>query len=115
MDDRILLLEPDVKARTSCLQALGTLGLTAYEVPSMQALLDCLSRAPSGLALLGLRAVGLTGLTEMRSRFPNVDCIVLSEQGTIAEATEVMRRGAFDYLAKPVGHDEIVLAVRRWR
>lgn len=114
MDDGVLLLEPDVEARSRCRQALDTLGLTAYEVYSTQELLERLANRTDRLSLVDLRAVGLGGLSEVRSRFPDADCIVLSQEGTIAEATEAMRRGAFDYLAKPASQEEIALAVRRW-
>ncbi|HBY97036.1 MAG: GAF domain-containing protein [Ardenticatenaceae bacterium] len=114
MGDWIYLLEPNADVCALCSEALSGLDLAAQEVSSVKELLELLVEGPSALAILDLGAVGLTGVAEVRSRFPDTDIIVLAENGTIAQATEVMRYGAFDYLPKPLVEEEIVLAVRRW-
>lgn len=115
MGDLIFLLEPSSEECARCSDALSRLDLAAQEVASLTELLELLAEGPSALAILDLHEIGLTGIAEVRSRFPNTDIIVLAQNGTIAQATEVMRYGAYDYLAKPLVEEEILLAVQRWR
>lgn len=115
MGDRIFLLEPNPEVAALCSEALEALGLEAQKIASIEELLELLADGPSALAILDFTVVGLTGVAEVRSRFPDTDLVVLAENGTIAQATEVMRLGAFDYLPKPLTEDEIILALRRWR
>jgi two-component system response regulator GlrR len=55
---------------------------------------------------------GLTLLTELRARCPDVPVIMLTAHGTIDTAVEAMRRGAFGFLTKPFNHHELLQRVR---
>jgi DNA-binding response OmpR family regulator len=54
-------------------------------------------------------AVALT--KEIKTRFPNVQIIVLSSWG-MDSAIEVLREGAYRFMAKPFNLDEIILNIR---
>lgn len=54
---------------------------------------------------------GLTALKIIREKFPEVEVIMLTGHCDLEDAVGGMENGAFDYLLKPVGLDELVLKI----
>ena len=68
------------------------------------------------LVLTDLKMPGLGGmevLTYVISHCPDAICIILTGHGSIKNAVEAVKAGAYDYLTKPVDLDEILIAVQR--
>ena len=69
------------------------------------------------LVLTDLKMPGLDGmaiLRKVRSEQPEVEVIVMTAHGTVDNAVEAMKLGAFEYLQKPIsGPDELRLLVAR--
>ncbi|HET8760296.1 MAG TPA: response regulator, partial [Nitrospiria bacterium] len=56
---------------------------------------------------------GLTVLKECRAALPRTPVIVMTAYGTIEQAVETIRQGAFDYIVKPFSISEIELKAQR--
>jgi DNA-binding NtrC family response regulator len=56
---------------------------------------------------------GIEVLSELLALQPAPLVILMTAHGTIDSAVEAMRRGAFDYLTKPLEKDELLLVIRR--
>lgn len=56
---------------------------------------------------------GMDILRRLRKENPDLHVIVMTGYSTVSNAVEAMRRGAFDYLAKPFTEDELRIAVER--
>ncbi|RMH83797.1 MAG: sigma-54-dependent Fis family transcriptional regulator [Calditrichaeota bacterium] len=54
---------------------------------------------------------GMELLQEVRRRFPHISVIVVTAHGTIETAVEAMKKGAHDYILKPIHLDEILTKV----
>jgi two-component system response regulator HydG len=54
---------------------------------------------------------GMAVLREVRRLAPETQVIVMTAYGTIETAVEAIRRGAYDFLAKPFKEDELLLRV----
>jgi DNA-binding NtrC family response regulator len=68
------------------------------------------------LVLLDLRLpdeYGLEVLTRIREHDASIAVILMTAHGTVADAVEAMRRGASDYLQKPLDLEEMRLLVER--
>ncbi|HEX2685972.1 MAG TPA: response regulator, partial [Kofleriaceae bacterium] len=69
------------------------------------------------LVLTDLKMPGLDGmalLRKVRAEQPEVEVIVMTAHGTVDNAVEAMKLGAFEYLQKPLsGPDELRLVVSR--
>jgi two-component system response regulator FlrC len=69
------------------------------------------------LVLTDLKMPGLDGmaiLRKVRAEQPEVEVIVMTAHGTVDNAVEAMKLGAFEYLQKPIsGPDELRLLVSR--
>lgn len=56
---------------------------------------------------------GLDLLSAMRAKNHPATVIVMSAYGTVDQAIEAMKAGAYDYIQKPFKADEVVLAIRK--
>jgi len=71
---------------------------------------------PVDVMLTDLRMPGMDGLELMqiaRKISPQTQTIMLTAYGTVENAVEAMKRGAFNYLMKPVNLDNLELLVRQ--
>ena len=86
------------------------------EVGSGEEAIAAIPEAKPELVLLDLRLPGMDGLetlSRLRALSPRTDVIMMTAHGTISSAVEAMRRGAFDYVAKPFDNDELLMVVDR--
>jgi len=58
-------------------------------------------------------ASGIALLEEVLNSQPNICVILMTAHGSIDSAVEAMRKGAFDYLTKPLEREELLLVLRR--
>jgi DNA-binding NtrC family response regulator len=65
------------------------------------------------LVLLDLRMPGMDGMTVLKTikqKWPETQVVVITGYPNVETAKEAVRLGAYGYLAKPVGPDEIIHA-----
>ncbi len=68
------------------------------------------------LVVLDLRMPGPSGmelLEEIGEHHPDTQCIILTAHGNVSTAVEAMRKGAYDFVTKPVDLDHLRLMVDR--
>ncbi len=113
---RILVADSDPEICRVMAVRLGAAKYTVEPVDSARAALDaCVMWRPS-LVITELRmkdTEGLAFLKELKSRWPQLIVIILTAHGTIAEAVQATQCGAFSYLVKPVGKEELLGQVER--
>jgi two-component system response regulator HydG len=56
---------------------------------------------------------GITLLTEVKGKYPEVDVIIVTGFGSIESAVNAMSKGATDYVTKPFNLDELTLKVKK--
>jgi len=107
---RLLILDEDRIIQQSLGQFLRREG---YEVRTTDNVATAMSELESGAIDVVLADINLPGvkpaelLREIRSRHPQVIVIVVTSYGSIENAVEATKLGAFDYLTKPIVDDEI--------
>ena len=110
----ILTVDDEPGIRSLLVDSLTDVGHDVMEAADGDTALQALEDRPFDLMLLDLRMPGSTDgmavLRSARARFPTMQIIVLTAFGTVVDAVEAMRLGAFDFLQKPV---ESPAAVRR--
>jgi two-component system response regulator RegA len=110
---RLLLVDDDEPFRARMARALRARGLEVAEVASADEAGRVARAFRPQRALIDLRMAdgsGLDVLASLRSEHPELVCIVLTGYGSIATALEAVRRGAADYLTKPVDADDVLRA-----
>jgi len=111
-----LLVDDDEVFRTRLAKALQTRGLSVHGVGDAGAALDWLKTNHPDAAIVDMRMPGLSGLElvpRLTSRRPGIRIVVLTGYGSIATAVEAVRRGAVNYLTKPLDTDQILAAFDR--
>lgn len=114
--EKILIVE-DNKSELEILEK--TLRAENYEgvgVRSGEMALRKMNKETFDLALVDLKlpkADGLEVLRKMKEVDPLVPVIMMTGYGTIETAVEAMRKGAYDFLTKPLDTDHLVVLVRR--
>src|SRR6185295_5769932 len=104
MDRAILLVDDDPSIHAGLVRLIKTLGYEAVSVASGD---DAIARLREGTFELCVTDMHLPGsdghavLKASRACRPPVATIMLSQQGTVAEAVEALRNGAADVIAKP--------------
>ena len=118
MAERILIVDDDAPLRESLELVLAAEGYEVAGAPDAASALRRIEEAPTDVVLCDLRMPGMDGLELLpllARRMPGATLILMSAYGTADLAIEAMRRGAYDYLAKPFQPSEVLLALRKAR
>jgi len=115
--ERIIIVEDDRELR----QYLGEVVAEAgYEVTTFATADDALAalgaQEDADLVITDLVLPGMRGqqlLREVRTHRPELNVIIITAFGAIESAIELVKSGAHDYLTKPFGSDELLLAIDR--
>ncbi len=113
---RILVVDDDESLRQVMSMQLEEMGYTALTAPSGEEALRLLVTEPVSLVITDYRMPGMSGLEllgRIRAEFPLVPVIMITAFGSIGNAVEAIKAGAFDYISKPIDFDQLVIAVRR--
>ncbi len=112
----ILLVEDKESLRKMLRLTLENAGHTAEAVADGAEALARLERAHFRLVLTDLRMPGRSGLDVLRAAKaadPLLPVVVMTAYGSIDEAVQAMKDGAYDFLQKPVDSRHLLLVVER--
>ena len=116
MNPRILLVDDDANLRKILAYPLEQAGMLVFPASGGREALEGLSSVPVDLVLTDVRMPGMDGmalLAEVRRTYPDLPVLVMTAYGTIQDAVEAMRQGAFDYITKPVDRETLLRSVQR--
>ncbi|HEY0591590.1 MAG TPA: response regulator, partial [Thermoanaerobaculia bacterium] len=113
--DRILLVEDKESLAQMIREALELEGVSVdWAADGKAAIRKVTTGSRYALVLTDLRLPGADGLQVLRtSRELDPDCpvIVMTAYGTIEQAVEAMKLGAYDFIQKPIDVDYLTLLV----
>ncbi|MDT8367886.1 MAG: sigma-54 dependent transcriptional regulator [Longimicrobiales bacterium] len=113
---KILVIDDDKGLRTSLALILSDAGHDVVAVEDGERGLAAAEEQRPDLILCDVRMPGMDGLEFLdRHRDSGGDAlvIVITAYGSIDLAVEAMKRGAYDYIPKPFGAEEVLLTVRK--
>ncbi len=116
MGERILIVDDDEALRESLELVLSAEGYEVAGAGHAEAALRQIEASPVDVVLCDLRMPGMDGmelLPQIGQRLPGATVIMMSAYGTADLAIEAMKRGAYDYLAKPFQPSEVLLTIRK--
>lgn len=117
MTNRILVVDDEREIRTLLSRALTQMG--GYEVEVAEDGEEALKKVEGDsfdLILTDLKMPRMGGLEligEVTKRRPEILMVVMTGHGTIDSALEAMKRGASDYLAKPLNLNELLFRIEK--
>ncbi len=115
-DIHILIADDEIFIREGLQEALHRPGFAIDTADDGHQAWDKIQTQPYDLVILDLRMPGPNGLElldDIRDQFPDLLTIILTAHGSISTAVEAMRKGAYDFLSKPVDIAHLRLLIDR--
>src|SRR5947209_9552605 len=110
---RVLILDDEPNIRRSLAMILEHEGYTVAFAGSLAEARRVTDRPDAMLLDVRLPdGSGIDFLRQYHDRDPDVPAIMISGHGTIADAVEATRAGAFDFLEKPLSRDRVLLSLK---
>ena len=125
MNDKanILIVDDEEVVRLSHLRSLEGSDCQTRAAEDGRQAIQVMEQNPADVILLDLRMPGLDGmdvLKTIKQRWPDSEVVVITGYPCIDTAKQAVRLGAFNYLTKPLGPDEVMKAAndamtqKRW-
>lgn len=112
----ILLVDDDETFRERLARALRDRGRDVVTAAGHEAALAAARARPFAFAVVDLKMPGPSGLDvvrDLKAVTASMRVVMLTGYGSIPSTVEALRRGAHDYLSKPVDADDIIAALER--
>ncbi len=112
----VLVIDDEKNIRTGLKAALEMDGYEVLLAADGDEGLELALHGDVDLVITDLRMPGVSGeeiLRRVTSESPGIPVIVLTGHGTVENAVEAMRSGAYDFLTKPLNLDRLSLLVKR--
>jgi len=113
---RILVVDDDESLRWVTQAQLQQSGYDVAAAPDGATALEAIRQVPPDLVITDLKMPGMSGLEllrKIRAGYPEIIVIMVTAFGSVENAVEAMKTGAYDYISKPVNMDELRLIVNR--
>jgi len=113
---QILIVDDEPLIRESLFEILRIEGYRVAMVPSGEEALELLKKSKFDIVVTDFKLPLMNGidlLTVIKKDYPKTDLIVITGYGSIETAVEAMRKGAFDYITKPINDNEIKIVINK--
>lgn len=113
-EQTIFVVDDDEAVRDALKLLLGASGLRVEACPSAAAFLKSYTLGDSGCLVLDIRMPGMSGLAlqdELISRRIALPIIFLTGHADVPIAVQAMKRGAFDFIEKPLDSQRLIQSV----
>src|SRR5919198_3048258 len=110
----VLLVEDEAPLRHAVAEQLMDRGYQVEQADSGEAAVARLAEFAFDIIITDLRLPGLGGSTVLETavkRYPDIIAIVVTGFGTVKDAVEAIKRGAWDFVSKPFQIDELLHAL----
>ncbi|MBI5143230.1 MAG: sigma-54-dependent Fis family transcriptional regulator [Nitrospirae bacterium] len=112
----ILIVDDEPLQRDILKTILDSAGYETYSAASGEEAIELAKRLDPDVVLADLRMNGMDGIELMEAIMKEMagpSIIIMTAHGTINSAVEALKKGAADYLTKPLEKDSLLLTVRR--
>lgn len=112
----ILVVDDEKVIRDGCSRLLSREGYGVLTAVNGQEALEMLATQAVDLILCDL-VMPVMGafevLEEVKAKYPNLSLIIITGHGTVSNAVEAMKKGAYDFITKPFRADHMALVISR--
>ena len=116
MEGKILIVDDEAIQREIVQDILEDQGCDVVALASGVEALDYVKQKPVDVILTDLRMPGMDGvelLQYIKDFDPEIVVVVITAYGSLESAVDAVKKGAYDYLAKPLGKEQLTLVVER--
>jgi DNA-binding NtrC family response regulator len=111
----ILVVDDEPNIRRALRMVLEPEGYAVLEAESAEKALDVLGAEPVDLGIFDIRLPGMDGLallSRARELWRDLPVLMVSGNADAADIVDAMRRGATDFIPKPVDRERVLVSVR---
>lgn len=112
----ILIVDDDLSVRRGLARLVRTVGWNSLEFSSAQELMNCKLLHEATCAVLDVQMPGITGIglqDWLIAQDIMLPVIFLTGHGDVPCGVDAMKKGAVDFLLKPVDGEQLLVAIRR--
>jgi len=113
---RVLVVDDEASILEALSKVLAKEDMHVVSARNGKDALELIRREPVHVMITDLRMPGMGGddlLKAVKTLTPEVEVIVMTAYGTVEVAVEAMKRGAYDFIAKPLKRAAVVATVRK--
>ncbi|MGH7369546.1 MAG: sigma-54-dependent transcriptional regulator [Candidatus Methylomirabilaceae bacterium] len=113
---KILIIDDELVFARSVAQFLNRSGHECSNLSSAEESLSWIEAERPDLILLDIKLAGMGGLEALKriaGLDPNAIVIMMTAFSSVESAVAAMKEGAYDYLQKPIDHDELKLTIEK--
>ena len=115
---RVLVVDDDKIIRVPLRDDLKDAGYEATDVESAEEAWAAVEQGPYDVVVTDIRMPGMDGiafLEKMKEAHPETAVIMMTGYGTVENAVQAMKLGAYEYITKPFDNEELLLILDRVR
>ena len=116
MSHTILVVDDEIRLADVLTVALSDLGYQAIAAENASEALEILKNEQIDLVLSDLRMPGMDGrqlLNQIKAKYPTIPVVMITAFASVRDAVELVKEGAFDYIAKPFEIEDVAATVYR--
>lgn len=114
--EKVLVVDDEIIMRNFLSEALKRKGIDVTTVETGQKAFTLIEEGSFDMVITDMKMPGVTGMDVVRKVkeiSPNTLVIVITAYGTIENAIEAMRAGAFDYMIKPFSIENLIAIIEK--
>jgi len=112
----LLIVDDDSTHRTMLRTLIGGWGYDVVEADDGSTAIETVQKRPFDLVLMDVRMLkvsGLEALEEIKAFNPAIPVTIMTAYSSVETAVEALKKGAYDYLTKPLDFDKLRLTIER--
>lgn len=112
----ILVVDDDVAHRLMLKKLIGSWGYDIFEAEDGSIAISEVRKRAFDLILMDIRMLNVSGieaLEQIRIINPAIPVIIMTAYASVETAVNALKKGAYDYLTKPLDFDELKIAIAR--
>lgn len=113
---KILIIDDEAVFARSAAHFLSRSGHECWSLASAEEGLSSVETERPDLVLLDIKLAGMSGLEALKriaSLDPNAIVIIMTAYSSVESAVAAMKDGAYDYIQKPIDHDELKFTIEK--
>ena len=113
---RVLVVDDDTAHRTMLITLVGGWGYDLLEADDGESAIAVVEAEPIDLVLMDIRMVRMSGieaLERIKTINPAIPIVLMTAYASVEMAVEALKKGAYDYLIKPLDFEKLRLTLDR--
>jgi two-component system, NtrC family, response regulator HydG len=116
VNQSILIVDDDLAHRLMLKKLLGGWGYEVFEADDGSIAIEKVQARSFDLILMDIRMLkvsGIEALEQIKIINPAIPIIIMTAYASVETAVDTLKKGAYDYLTKPLDFDELKIAINR--